>query len=79
MSEPRRKNVSPKHKIKRGVILLRRVRNRCWSCDMGGSVNNYRLVADNKDSVRPVHLNEKCMEAAREKYKAYAMTLSAKA
>jgi hypothetical protein len=59
-----------KHIPKRGAIAI--IRNRCWACDKGGSVGIYRLVETIKDSTRPVHFREKCIEGAKEKYKAYA-------
>lgn len=60
----------PKHKRIPGTV--RRIRNRCWACDRGGSVGTYRLADDIKDSVRPVHFREKCIREAKEKYKTYA-------
>ncbi len=62
------------HKFKKGHI--KSIRNRCWACDKGGTVNTYRLVADNKDSVRAVHLNEKCINAAKEKFRSIAAKTS---
>jgi hypothetical protein len=59
-----------KHKFKKGHI--KSIRNRCWACDKGGTVNTYRLVEEIKDSVRAVHLNEKCINGAKEKYRAFA-------
>lgn len=68
---PARHNMTmPKHNFKKGHI--RSIRNRCWACDKGGTVNNYRIVNDKKDSVRAVHLNEKCINVAKEKYKVYS-------
>jgi hypothetical protein len=59
-----------KHKPIPGTV--RRIRNRCWACDKGGSVGTYRLADDIKDSVRSVHFKEKCILEAKEKYKAFA-------
>lgn len=61
---------TPRHKHVPGTV--KRIRNRCWACDKGGSVGIHRLAADVKDSVRPVHFKEKCIREAKEKYKAYA-------
>ena len=60
---------TPSHKHVPGTV--KRIRNRCWSCDKGGSVGIHRLKSDDKDSVRAVHFNVKCINDAKEKYKSY--------
>jgi hypothetical protein len=57
-----------KHKFVPGTVT--QISNRCWACDKGGSVGIHRLVHEIKDSSRPVHFNEKCIKAAKEKYRA---------
>ena len=59
-----------KHKFIPGTIT--RIRNRCWACGEGGTVHIYKIVDDIKDSSRAVHFNEKCMNAAKEKYKTFS-------
>lgn len=65
-----------KHIPIRGKIAP--IRNRCLACGKGGSVGIYRLVPDVKDSARAVHFNQKCMDQAKEKYKAYVSAKSKK-
>ncbi len=63
-----------KHIPRKGAIAI--IRNRCWACDKGGSVGVFRLDEENKQSSRAIHFNEKCINGAKEKYKA---VLAAKA
>ena len=65
---------TPRHKHRPGTVT--RIRNRCWACDKGGSVGICRLAVGVKDSARAVHFKEKCIKEAKEKYKAYALSIA---